>query len=401
MIIATIPSRFELILMLTWIICFCSTIVRSNLEDGKRASAVRSGSPFTSRCAGNTRESQVRFFQRSSCSFYNQGEDEFMNAFLALESQKLRPSGVSCVMLDVGGNVGEYAISLKHYADRHNLHACAVFSYEPVPTTFDKLRVVGTEHNFTAFNKGVSDKEGFFNITFRETGDEGATFAESAAKNLANFDGVRQAKVSVTTVDSQLRLNFPKAAGRLEQVYVPILKIDVESLESKVFAGMPETLRAGQVQVIQWERHYIYALEKTLAEEVEYVAAFGYVVYILGVARATESPYQQRKSRLLLIRIDGSFFTDTIANVQCRKGVTINLVAVRIGHPFNRWASENASICRNKQRNRGICKCDEYDGVDCKRAKRRGVGGNGRPYKARYPQFNVNWKKCLGRKFKP
>eukprot|EP00959_Pyramimonas_sp_CCMP1952_P259578 5427474-Pyramimonas_sp.AAC.1 len=329
-----------------------------------------------------------------------------MDAFFLTEAKQKRSQGSPCVMLDIGGNVGDYSIALRQFSKKHGLPSCEVFAFEPVPMTFEKLKLSAQKNNFRAYNLGVSNKEGSFNITFREFGDEGATFKKSAATSLSKHtDAVMQKSVRVTTVDAQLRSAFAHSKTLekvpLQKVYVPVLKIDVESLESKVFDGMQETLKAGQVQVIQWERHYIYKLQTTLAREVSRVASFGYVVYIVGTAKSSQSPITAQRTtrgstdmnRLVLLRLDGKYFAQSIADVQCRVGVTINLIAVRTGHPFNAWAEQNALICRASQ---GNCDCDIYQEVDCTRARREGIGADGKPYNVRYPQFNRKWTKCLG-----
>lgn len=137
--------------------------------------------------------------------------------------------GPGDLFVDVGANVGSYTIL-----------ACAArgatgYCIEPVPTTFERLmanlRINDLASRVTAFNVGLSDREG----VLRFTGDEDC--ANHVVENGIECPGA--IAVRVVPLDSILAGHDPS-----------VIKIDVEGFETHVLAGAREALGRGSLHSV-------------------------------------------------------------------------------------------------------------------------------------------------------
>jgi FkbM family methyltransferase len=131
------------------------------------------------------------------------------------------------IFVDVGANVGEYALLASGIANAHS------FAYEPVPTTFDKLKknvaVNGLQNKIEARNKGVSSKK--------------STLFFTQNKGVMNhvLKGKKQGAIEVEV--ESLNEAFKMTSADL-------LKIDVEGHEMEVLDGADQLLSSDRLQAI-------------------------------------------------------------------------------------------------------------------------------------------------------
>jgi FkbM family methyltransferase len=134
--------------------------------------------------------------------------------------------------LDIGANVGQTAILLKA-----RFPAITVWSFEPVPSTFEKL---------TSRVKDLSGVTPVQSAMGANAGSARITDTPIHAKNTLLVDhkpdGTRTVKVAVDTVD-----DFMKRSG-LD--HLDLLKIDTEGYEMEVLAGARTALTEGRISFV-------------------------------------------------------------------------------------------------------------------------------------------------------
>ncbi len=147
-------------------------------------------------------------------------------------------------VFDAGANIGEWSNIAAHCFTQATIHA-----FEVVPGTFEKLREnVGEKPKVELNNVGLSDHEGLIEIhhdpSYLALSTPVAGFSEK-------FHGNKPcvSTLPVTTGDA-----YCLAKGI---DHIDFLKIDVEGHEPNVLKGFEAMLRAGAVDVIQFEYGYI------------------------------------------------------------------------------------------------------------------------------------------------
>jgi FkbM family methyltransferase len=135
------------------------------------------------------------------------------------------------VTLDVGAHVGYYAALAAHANP-----AGKVFAFEPMPSSFERLRrnvELNGLANVACVNSAVGEADGEAEIYFQPSEvPVGATLSKELNRLLP---GMRSAPVSVVSLDS-----FRRERG-LESV--DLVKIDTETTEMEVLRGMREVMR--------------------------------------------------------------------------------------------------------------------------------------------------------------
>ncbi|WP_161889293.1 FkbM family methyltransferase [Pontibacter russatus] len=136
-------------------------------------------------------------------------------------------------VLDIGANRGIYT----YWMSKKVGPGGRVISFEPQPELGDFLLDLKESFqldNVTIRNKGLSDKEGTFDIFRKFVGSGGARIAQKGEK-LPENSGLHKVEVQVTTLDTFFR---DKAPGKLA-----FIKCDVEGHEMSVFKGGRKTLQ--------------------------------------------------------------------------------------------------------------------------------------------------------------
>ncbi len=169
------------------------------------------------------------------------------------------------LILDVGANTGEYALSAAEYCKD-----ATVYSFEPVKSTFDVLQAsIDKSGNklITAINKGLYKANGQFHIN---------VYPRNALASLYDIRGldypvVGQEIIEVITGDDFIREHKLSS--------IDFLKMDVEGAEMDVLEGMKEAFGRKVVRLVQFEYGYINITTKNLlADYHEFFKGHGYIV---------------------------------------------------------------------------------------------------------------------------
>lgn len=130
-------------------------------------------------------------------------------------------------LLDIGANKGIYTYWMSKKAGRQG----QVFSFEPQPELGDFLAGVKESfklQNVRIQNKGLSDKEGTFDMFRSHVGSGGAHLVEEG-QPLPEDNSLHRVEVEVSTLDNFFRDKDP---GKIS-----FIKCDVEGNELAVFKG--------------------------------------------------------------------------------------------------------------------------------------------------------------------
>jgi FkbM family methyltransferase len=178
-------------------------------------------------------------------------------------------------VLDIGANTGLYSL-LACAADP----AVRVMAFEPVPRTAEhltrQLRINGFDRRAEVVCQAVSDRPGSARFTLPAREDRFNDFPEIGTLETAKFSGEEHTaiEVPVTTVDLRTE-GFP----------CDLVKIDVESSQDKVLAGMARTLAEHRPAVlIECNPDDPYSAAERL------LGAAGYVFYRFAAGRPVRSP---------------------------------------------------------------------------------------------------------------
>ena len=175
------------------------------------------------------------------------GEEWFLRTFVSHEPAP--------TVIDVGGNVGDYAAAVKALAP-----AASVVSFEPHPTSFARLERRAAEVGFEAVNAGCGDRAGeleLFDYT-DEPGSPHASLYREAIEELRERKA-RSWTVDVVTLDDFLR--------QRAIAHVHLLKVDTEGNELAVLQGAATTLAEGRVDIVHFEFNEMNVFSRTFLRD--------------------------------------------------------------------------------------------------------------------------------------
>lgn len=160
------------------------------------------------------------------------------------------------VILDVGANVGHYAIMLR----RNNIRL-PIFAFEPHPVAYKKLEQAASLHQFIPVKRGageVSTKAVIYDYA-GNTGSEHASMYKEVISELRN-SAVEEVNIDLVAIDHFVtENNISKIA---------LLKIDTEGHELNVLKGARMTLAKGMVEVIQIEFNEMNVISRTFFKDI-------------------------------------------------------------------------------------------------------------------------------------
>ena len=161
---------------------------------------------------------------------WNAYETETLSLFFKLASR-------AEVILDVGAHVGVFSLVAGHANS-----SARVFAFEPVAPTYERLQsnvALNQLKNVRCFQSALSDKDGTAEVFHQP----GMTFTASLSREFMNWQPAwSSSMVSVITGDRFVEENsLPR---------VDLLKIDTESTEPQVLAGVLKTLERDRPQII-------------------------------------------------------------------------------------------------------------------------------------------------------
>jgi FkbM family methyltransferase len=174
----------------------------------------------------------------------------------------LRGVDAAAVVLDVGANVGKYAI------DFHRRLGRDVFAFEPVAATFAELKAnVGSFPRIQAIKTAVGAESGTAEIAINPE----SSLVSSLRPNTKWHSKALKESVPVTTIDAFLEdRRRPRVA---------VLKIDVEGFEKEVLAGAKNALAERAVDFLVLETAFISPKQQprvTMTDLIEALGPYGY-----------------------------------------------------------------------------------------------------------------------------
>lgn len=148
------------------------------------------------------------------------------------------------ILFDVGGNIGEYSISLKKYFPDAN-----IFSFEPNPKAFAIMK-----ENLAKFNNVICENIGLgstigsekmYSYSKVENSTLG-TLNKSALNDLYKInDQIEEIQFSINTIDNYcIQKNISQ---------IDFLKIDTEGQELNILKGAEKMIKNNKIKIIQFE----------------------------------------------------------------------------------------------------------------------------------------------------
>lgn len=159
------------------------------------------------------------------------------------------------VILDVGGNEGDYAALCKSFAGD-----AKIYSFEPHPKTYERLSARAKKLDFQVINAAVSNVHEqviLYDIAGRE-GTSHASLYSNAVSDLRSSEVV-EFKVPAIPLDDYLSKN---GIG-----HVNLLKIDAEGHELKILHGVINHIRDNKIDVIHFEFNEMNIISKTFMKD--------------------------------------------------------------------------------------------------------------------------------------
>jgi len=169
-------------------------------------------------------------------------------------------------ILDVGAYIGAYA-----YAMQHILPEAQVYSFEPLPNSFIKLKKnMRGFHNWQGFNTAVGESNGsleFWQNDFSAS-SSALPMEDLHRKTFPQTEVSRQVNVSVTRLDDlvpKLQLKSPV-----------LLKIDVQGFELSVLRGAIEVLKQVDCVVCEVSYQPLYKGQASFLEVYQFMLQQGF-----------------------------------------------------------------------------------------------------------------------------
>jgi len=171
--------------------------------------------------------------------------EDFISASLSNEPETfkfiMKQIKNSKVFIDVGANIGGYAIRAAKY--------CKVYAIEPLPRNYKILKINEKLNNvkINSFNIAAGNKNGKVKLYY-EQGD----YIRPSIKYLrSNF----------------MELEMKLLDEIINEESIDLIKIDVEGAEDLVLEGARNCLRRTKMLIIEYQKHSILNVYKLLKEE--------------------------------------------------------------------------------------------------------------------------------------
>lgn len=116
-----------------------------------------------------------------------------------------------------------------------------------------------------------------------------------------------------------------------------------------LFKKFHRGLSSKRVSAVLWHRNIgSAAAQRALKDEVEYIASFGYAVYLAAATAEEMGQEYRRVSRpSAFMRVDGTLW-DSVYGVM-NLDVTLSLLAVRLEHPYRLYLDDQRSLCPERR----------------------------------------------------
>ena len=169
------------------------------------------------------------------------------------------------VILDVGGNIGQFGLSLRAGGYRGK-----IISFEPVSAVYQALAVTAAaDGNWEANNSALGAKAGCatINVSDASVFSSILTSRPAATNHEATASVKRTEIIEVRTLDAAL----PAPMGNI------LLKIDTQGYEKQVLEGGRQTLRYVKGVLMELPVIHFYEQSWQLHEAIAFMAEAGFV----------------------------------------------------------------------------------------------------------------------------
>lgn len=201
------------------------------------------------------------------------GEDWFIpNVLVDILSDIEQP-----VLLDVGANVGDYALALIEALPRAHC-----YSFEPNPKTFKELENKTNSHsNIHALDIGIGSKAEELPIFYydKDQTTEHASLYSEVLTGLHQGKMVTSLTCKIDTIDHLCQL------GVIPEKAIHFIKLDTEGHELDGIKGAADTLASGQVRVIQFEFNEMNVISRIFLKDFYDLLAGSYRFFRLDTQR--------------------------------------------------------------------------------------------------------------------
>ena len=162
------------------------------------------------------------------------GEKTFLTWYLGAKQ--------GSVVLDIGANVGNYAIQVLRIQP-----TARVYAFEPHPLTYDRLRETSIKFGFQAFNVGCGSRNCELPIyDYQDSnGSEHASLYKEVFSDLISGKDLSENRAKIVRLD-----DFSLTQ---DWTTIDLLKVDVEGNELDVLNGFGNFLKGGKIRAIHFE----------------------------------------------------------------------------------------------------------------------------------------------------
>lgn len=182
---------------------------------------------------------------------YFSGEDFFLKKYLKNRR--------NAIIFDVGGNEGIYSKKIMEIEP-----SSKVYSFEPHPINYSKLKQIAVQYSFNAFNVAVSDKNCEIKLfDYADPKKDGSPHA-SIYKNVIEKIHKKESKqynIRAVKLDE-----FAQELGLAE---IDLLKIDTEGNELNVLKGFMEFIESSKVKIIHFEFNEMNVISKVFLNDIQ------------------------------------------------------------------------------------------------------------------------------------
>jgi FkbM family methyltransferase len=217
---------------------------------------------FLKRNSHNSLFKSLAGFGRSLNRFYeNRNHDIHSNGELTVlqKLSRFRPG----VIIDGGANTGEYSLLAGGLCPESR-----IYSFEPVKSTFEKLR-----ENVRGCSNIFPERKGLFKENCTRTIN---IFDSDAHSSLYDIRGISYSPNGQETIELVRGDDFMRDC-KLDKV--DLLKIDVEGAEYDALVGFGENIGKGKIRMIQFEYGYInISTKKLLVDFYSFLESRGYLI---------------------------------------------------------------------------------------------------------------------------
>jgi FkbM family methyltransferase len=194
--------------------------------------------------------------------YENRNHDTYSNGELTVLKKivKLNPSAT---IIDGGANIGSYSLMINQLGS-----GSRVYSFEPVKSTFEKLK-----KNVANYNNIIPVEKGLYKENCTK---EINIFISDTHSSLYDIQGLPYESSGKQTIELVSGDDFMKDHKISE---IDFLKIDIEGAEFDAILGFEKNIAKGTIKAIQFEYGYInISTKKLLIDYYDYFESKGYIL---------------------------------------------------------------------------------------------------------------------------